>query len=202
MPEKPEPLEGVSTAGGKLIASYLKDVMTRGRHLHSRGKAGKQGDAAWPRFSEWFWRRETDKFVFYTFTSFNYPPTIFRYDIPTHKTTLFRAPEIPGFRSQDYETKQVFYKSKDGTRIPMFLVYKKGLNSMARTHVAVWVWRLQRHAQSRLQRAANRVAGAGRRLRAGEPARRRRIWREVARGGGCGSTSRTSSTTALRQRNG
>ena len=67
-----------------------------------------------------------DKFVFYTYTSFNYPPTIFRYDIATRKSTVFRKPEI-AFDPETVEVKQVFYPSKDGTRIPMFLVYKKGL---------------------------------------------------------------------------
>ncbi len=68
-----------------------------------------------------------DKFVFYSFTSFNFPPTIFKYDIATKKSSLFRTVEIPGFKATDYETKQVFYNSKDGTRVPMFLTYKKGL---------------------------------------------------------------------------
>jgi prolyl oligopeptidase len=61
------------------------------------------------------------------FTSFNFPPTIYKYDIATKKSTVFRTVEIPGFKPDDYETKQVFYNSKDGTRVPMFLVYKKGL---------------------------------------------------------------------------
>src|SRR4029450_2132914 len=52
---------------------------------------------------------------------------IFRYDIATRATSVFRTPEIPGFNATDYETKQVFYNSKDGTKVPMFLVYKKGL---------------------------------------------------------------------------
>src|SRR5262249_13799022 len=71
--------------------------------------------------------QKDDKFVFYTFNSFNFPPTIYRYDIATQKTTLFRAPEIPNFKPTDYETKEVFYQSKDGTRVPMFLVYSKGI---------------------------------------------------------------------------
>jgi prolyl oligopeptidase len=68
-----------------------------------------------------------DTFVFYTFTSFNAPPTIYRYDIATKKSSVFRTPEIPGFDASKYETKQVFYVSKDGTRVPMFLVHRKGL---------------------------------------------------------------------------
>src|SRR6185312_8053112 len=71
------------------------------------------------------WR--DDKYVFYSFTSFNFPPTIYKYDIATKKSTVFRTVDIPGFKPENYETKQVFYNSKDGTRVPMFLVYKKGL---------------------------------------------------------------------------
>jgi len=68
-----------------------------------------------------------EKFVFYTFTSFMYPPTIYRYDIATRKTSMFRTAEIPGFDQGEYETKQVFYQSNDGTRVPMFIVHKKGI---------------------------------------------------------------------------
>jgi prolyl oligopeptidase len=68
-----------------------------------------------------------DKYVFYNFTSFNSPPTIYKYDIATQKSSVFRTVEIPGFKSENFETKQVFYNSKDGTRVPMFLVHKKGL---------------------------------------------------------------------------
>jgi len=74
-----------------------------------------------------FTGEKTDSEVFYVFTTLNYPHTIFRYDIAARKTRLFRAPEIPGFKADRYESKQVFYKSRDGTRIPLFLVYRKGL---------------------------------------------------------------------------
>ena len=74
-----------------------------------------------------FGGRNDDKFTFYSFTTFNFPGAIYKYDIATKKSTLFRQPEIPGFNAADYETKQVFYNSKDGTRVPMFLVHKKGL---------------------------------------------------------------------------
>ncbi|MEK6757386.1 MAG: prolyl oligopeptidase family serine peptidase, partial [Bacteroidota bacterium] len=74
-----------------------------------------------------FGGEKDEKFVFYTFTSFIFPPTIYRYDIATRKTSLFRAPEIPEFNAAEYETKQVFYNSKDGTRVPMFIVHKKGI---------------------------------------------------------------------------
>src|ERR1044072_1645393 len=71
--------------------------------------------------------RTEDPVTFYTFTTFNFPPTIYKYDIASRKSTLFRQPEIPGFKSDDYETSRVFYNSKDGTRVPMFLVHKKGI---------------------------------------------------------------------------
>jgi prolyl oligopeptidase len=74
-----------------------------------------------------FGGREDDKFTFYTFSTFNVPPTIYKYDIATKKSTLFRQPEIAGFNSTDYEVKQVFYPSKDGTKVPMFIVHKKGI---------------------------------------------------------------------------
>ena len=125
--ERPEPLKGISTAGGKLIATYLKDVTTQVEVYDRSGKRESTVSLPAPGSAGGFGGEKTDKFVFYSFTSFNYPPTIFRYDIATRKSTLFRAPEIPGFQSKDYETKQVFYKSKDGTRIPLFLTYKKGL---------------------------------------------------------------------------
>jgi prolyl oligopeptidase len=65
--------------------------------------------------------------VFYSFTSFNYPTTIFKYDIATKRSSVFHSIKIPGFSPEAYETKQVFFNSKDGTRVPMFLVYKKGI---------------------------------------------------------------------------
>jgi prolyl oligopeptidase len=73
-----------------------------------------------------FGGEKDDRFVFYTFNTFNYPPTIYRYDIATGKSTVFRKPEL-SFEPSDYEVKQVFYPTKDSTRVPMFIVHKKGL---------------------------------------------------------------------------
>jgi prolyl oligopeptidase len=127
VPERAEPLQGSGTAGGKLFLSYLKDVTTRAYVYSFDGKL--ENEIKMPGLGAAFGLggRPEDKVVFYTFTSFNFPPTIYKYDIATKKSTLFRQPEIPGFQANDYETKQVFYNSKDGTRVPMFLVYKKGL---------------------------------------------------------------------------
>ncbi len=127
LPEKPEPLRSVTTAGGKLFAVYLRDVATRVFVYSLEGKLETEVKLPGLGTAGGFGGERDDKFVFYTFTSFNFPPTIFRYDIATQQSRLFRAPEIPHFKPTDYETRQVFYTSKDGTRVPMFLVYGRGL---------------------------------------------------------------------------
>jgi prolyl oligopeptidase len=68
-----------------------------------------------------------DASLFYSFTSFTYPTSIFRYEVAAKKSSLFRAPQIPGLDTNQYETRQVFVTSKDGAKVPMFLVHKKGL---------------------------------------------------------------------------
>jgi len=127
LPERAEPLQGVEAAGGKLFASWRRDVATRAYVFSLDGKLENEvqlpGLGSAGGFGGW----RDDKYVFYSFTSFNFPPTIYKYDIATKKSTVFRTVDIPGFRPANYETKQVFYNSKDGTRVPMFLVYKKGL---------------------------------------------------------------------------
>ncbi|MFD1820151.1 prolyl oligopeptidase Serine peptidase. MEROPS family S09A [Pseudarcicella hirudinis] len=126
IPEKPEPLENVGTAGGKLFISYLKDVSTRVYLYDINGKLEKEVKLPAIGTSTGFDGEKDDKFVFYSFTSFTFPPTIYRYEIATGKSVVFRQPEV-AFKPTDFETKQVFYTSKDGTKVPMFLVYKKGI---------------------------------------------------------------------------
>jgi prolyl oligopeptidase len=127
LPERPEPLESTSSAGGKLFVTYLKDVTTRAYVYSLDGKLENEIQLPGLGSSGGFGGRDDDKFVFYSFTSFNYPPTILKYDIATKKSSVFRTVDIPGFKASDYEVKQVFYNSKDGTRVPMFLTYKRGL---------------------------------------------------------------------------
>jgi prolyl oligopeptidase len=127
LPEKPEPLESASTAGGKLFATYLKDVTTRAYVYDLTGKLENEITLPGLGAASGFRGKRDDKFLFYTFVSFTYPPSIYRYDIGTRTSTLYNAPKIPNFDPADYETKQVFYPSKDGTRVPMFIVHKKGL---------------------------------------------------------------------------
>ncbi len=124
--EKPEVLDGASTAGKKLFVSYLKDVTTRTYVYNYAGKL--ENEVPFPTLGTagGFGGEKDDSFVFYTFTSFTYPPTIFQYDLATRKSTLFRKPEV-AFNPDAYETKQVFYLSKDGTKVPLFVTHKKGL---------------------------------------------------------------------------
>ncbi len=125
--EKPEPIQSVGTAGGKLFVSYTKDVTTRAYVYDMHGKLEREIKLPGLGSAGGFGGNNDDRVIFYSYSSFNTPPSIFKYDIASGKSTLFRTPEIPGFKAGVFETKQVFYKSKDGTRVPMFLTFRKGL---------------------------------------------------------------------------
>jgi Serine proteases of the peptidase family S9A len=126
LPERAEPLQSVEAAGGKLFATYTKDVTTRAYVYDLQGKL--ENEIALPGLgtANGFAGNHDDRAVFYTYSSFDYPPSIFRYDIASRTSTLFRAPEIPGFHAGDYVTEQVFFHSRDGTRVPMFLTTARG----------------------------------------------------------------------------
>ena len=126
IPESDDPLESISTGGHKLFAFYLKDVSTKILQYDYEGKFEKEIPlpalgSAWGLNG----KRE-DKTLFYSFVSFTTPTTIYRYDVESGEITLFRKPDLK-FNPDDYEVKQVFYKSKDQTSIPMFIVHKKGI---------------------------------------------------------------------------
>jgi prolyl oligopeptidase len=127
LPEKPEPLEDVGTAGGKIFAKYLKDVTSRAYVYDLTGKLENEIALPGPGTASALGGKDDDKFIFYTFNSLNVPSSIYKYDIASRASSVYWSPEIPGFRSDDYETKEVFFTSKDGTRVPMFIVHKKGL---------------------------------------------------------------------------
>jgi len=127
LPERADPLDGVGTAGGKLFATYLKDVATKAYVYSLDGKLENEIALPGTGSAGGFGGERDHTFVFYIFNSMNVPPTIYKYDIASRKSSVFRDTKVPGFTPSAYETKQVFYTSKDGTRIPMFLVYKKGL---------------------------------------------------------------------------
>jgi prolyl oligopeptidase len=125
--ERPEPLDSVTTAGGKLFATYLKDVATHAYVFSLDGTLENEIALPGPGTANGFGGPSDSAFVFYTFNSLSVPPTIYRYDIAARVSSVFRAPRVPGYDAAEFETKQVFYPGKDGTRIPLFLVYRKGL---------------------------------------------------------------------------
>ncbi|MEQ1909818.1 MAG: prolyl oligopeptidase family serine peptidase [Vicinamibacterales bacterium] len=127
LPERPEPLESVDTGGGKLFATYLKDVTSRSYVFELDGQLHDEIELPGPGTVTGLGGLRDDVEVFYSFTSFNHPSTIFSYDIGEQRSTLFREPTIPGFRADAYDVTQVFVTSKDGTQVPMFLTHKKGL---------------------------------------------------------------------------
>jgi len=126
VPEKPEALSGASLVGGKLFVSYLKDATTRAYRYDPSGRLEGEIALPAPGRASGFEGRRDDKVLFYTFTSYTYPPTIYKYDIAAGASEIFRKDEAR-INPEDYESSQVFYPSKDGTRIPLFIVHKKGL---------------------------------------------------------------------------
>lgn len=124
--EKEHVLNGASFVGGKMFLNYMEDVSThmyeheidgtlvREIKLPAIGRAGGFGG------------KMEDNTTFFTFTSFTYPTTIYKYDVPSGEYEVFRTSNVK-FNPDDFVTRQIFYKSKDGTEIPMFIVHKKGI---------------------------------------------------------------------------
>ena len=126
IPEKKEALQSVNTAGGYLFASYLKDASTRVYQYDYDGNLIREVTLPGIGSAGGFGSRKKENELFYTYSSFAYPASIFHYDIKTGKSTLYKKSEAK-FDPAQFETKQVFFTSKDGTKVPMFLTYKKGL---------------------------------------------------------------------------
>jgi prolyl oligopeptidase len=126
IPEKPEVLSRATAAGGQLFCSYLKDANTKVFQHDLTGKLVKEIELPALGTAEGFGGKRDEKVLFYTFTSFTYPPTIYKYDLATGRADVFRKAEVK-FNPDDFEVKQVFYLSQDGTKVPMFIVSKKGL---------------------------------------------------------------------------
>ncbi|HYQ87107.1 MAG TPA: prolyl oligopeptidase family serine peptidase [Bacteroidota bacterium] len=126
LPEQKDALMSASLVGGKLVATYMKDVS---HHVYVYDTGGRvENEITLPALGAvtGFSGKKDDQIVFYSATSFTFPPTIYQYDFRTKESKLYQKPKID-FDPDSYETRQVFYKSKDGTRIPMFIVHKKGL---------------------------------------------------------------------------
>jgi prolyl oligopeptidase len=126
IPENENTLRGVGTAGKNLFANYLKDASTLIKQFDYKGKLIREVALPGIGSAGGFGGKMDAKEVYYTFTSFTYPSSIFKYDIALGVSTLYEKPSVD-FNPEEYETRQVFYTSKDGTKIPMFIVHKKGI---------------------------------------------------------------------------
>ncbi len=124
IPKSKDVLE-VSTAGGKLFAHYLKDATTFIQQYDMNGKLEHAVALPSVGTASGFSDKKEEKEIYYTFTSYTYPPTIFKYNITTGESEVYKKSGVQ-FNPELYESKQVFYKSKDGTTIPMIITYKKG----------------------------------------------------------------------------
>jgi prolyl oligopeptidase len=124
--ETKDNLAEVSLVGNQLIAGYLKDARSQVKRFTLKGKLIATLDLPGICTAEGFGGKRTDEETFYRVASFATPTSIYHLDLKTGKSALFRQSEVK-FKPEDYEVKQVFYTSKDGTKVPMFLAYKKGL---------------------------------------------------------------------------
>jgi prolyl oligopeptidase len=126
VPESKDLLQSAAVVGNKFFLEYLEDAHSLVKVCDLAGKSMKKIDLPGLGTAVGFGGRRTDTETFYAFTSFTSPATIYRYDLASGKSTLYRQPKVD-FDPSRYETKQVFYTSRDGTRVPMFISHKKGL---------------------------------------------------------------------------
>ena len=124
--EQNDVLQGLNIVNNQFVVSYMHDAHTQVLIYDMDGTFDKEVELPTIGSAGGFSGEREDSEAFYSFTSFLYPTTIFRYDFKTGHSTVFKAPDV-AFDPSLYETKQVFYESRDGTKIPMFIVHKKGL---------------------------------------------------------------------------
>ncbi len=126
VPQAKESLKGVSLVGDQFVADYLKDAHSEVKVFAPDGRPLRDIELPGIGSASGFGGKRTDTETFYSFRSFNTPPRIYRYDLLTGQSTLYREAKVK-FGPDDYEVKQVFCTSKDGTKVPMFITAKKGL---------------------------------------------------------------------------
>lgn len=126
IPESEHVLTSIDFVGGKFIAEYLEDAKSVIRLFAIDGAASGQVDLPGIGNAGGFFGDSDDTETYFSFSSFNAPPTIYRYDIDSGERSLFKQAQVD-FNPDDYVVKQVFYTSKDGTQVPMFIAHKKGL---------------------------------------------------------------------------
>lgn len=121
-----EHVMNASKGGGKLFTHYMVDVKSQVKQFDLHGKLEREIELPGIGTASGFRGKEEQDVLYYAFTSFTYPTTIFSYDVASGQSTLYEKPSVD-FNPDDYETRQVFYESKDGTKVPMYIVHKKGI---------------------------------------------------------------------------
>ena len=126
VPQQQGVLESATLFGDRIVAVYLRDARNEVRRFGLNG--ADHGSIELPGIGSvaGFGGRRDAVETFYSFTGFTTPTVVYRYDLRTETSTVFRKPNVD-FRPDDFETKQIFYASRDGTRVPMFVTHKKGL---------------------------------------------------------------------------
>ena len=132
IPQRDETLTRVGLVGNLFVGSYLKDARTQIRVHSLDGQFVREVEFPGIGTASGFGGRQDDTETFYSFASFATPPSIYRYDLVTGKSQLLRRAEVK-FEPDDYTVKQVFYESKDGTRVPMFIAHRKDTQPTAET---------------------------------------------------------------------
>jgi prolyl oligopeptidase len=126
IPQAKEALSHVQLVGNQFVADYLKDAKTQVKMFTLAGSFLREVQFPGIGSAFGFGGKRTDAETFYSFSSFATPPSVYRYDMATGQSSLFRRAQVK-FQPADYEVEQVFYASKDGTRVPMFITHKKGI---------------------------------------------------------------------------
>jgi prolyl oligopeptidase len=196
VPEVPKVLlEGVSAVGRQMFCEYLRDAKTEVKCFDYDGKLIRDVKLPGIGSAGGFGGYRTDTSTFYSFTSFTEPGAIYRMDLKTGESTLWRKPEVK-FDGSAFETKQVFFHSKDGTKVPMFIVHKKGLQLDGSNPTLLYGYGGFNISLTPGFSVSRRVAGDGRRVCDAEPAWRRRIRSRMASGRREAWQDRTCSTTS------
>ena len=137
IPESTDTLEGIGILNHQFVATYLKDARSQVKCSALDGQ--ELGEVSLPGIGSvsGFYGKTTETETFYSFTSFTTPTSIYRFDLESGESTLYWQPQVD-FNPTEYETQQVFFTSKDGTQIPLFLSHKKGLIKEGKTPVYLY----------------------------------------------------------------
>ena len=140
IPESEDALQSINLVGGKIIATYIHNASSKVKIFDMEGKY--ESDLNLPSLGTvgGFSGKKDDQEAFFSFTSFTRPTTIYSLDMQAKKIDVFKAPQV-NFKSEEYTTEQVWFRSYDGTKVPMFLTYKKRLKIRWETaYPIIWLW--------------------------------------------------------------